>query len=130
MDLIGLGVSALPTGLFMPAGRVRRRSHGMQSSVDVAAALVAAPRIVVIRMELSVEWTHGTDLSPAAAWVIGMGAAVGVAVVVAIVAAIAMLRESTYGQWHEVEHAEPGAAADRGRMLFFGGSLSLGGPIR
>ena len=73
VDPIDLGISALATGLSMSAGLLGRRSLGMQLSVDVAAALVAALRIVVIRLELSAEWTHGTVLFSAAAWVVGMG---------------------------------------------------------
>jgi hypothetical protein len=104
MDPVGLGISAVPTGLLLAAGLVRRRSRGMQLSVAVVAALVAALRIAVIRMELSAEWTHGTGMFSAAAWVVGMGAAV----VVAIVAAVAVVRESAHGR--RVRHAEPGTA--------------------
>ena len=44
--------------------------------------------------------------------------------VVAIVAAVAVLRESTHGQWRPVEHAEPGGAADRGRVYAFMGNVA------
>jgi len=83
-DPIGLGISAVPTGLFVAAGLVLRRSPGMQLSVAVAAVLVACLRVVVIRTELAAEWTHGTGLFSAAAWIVGMAVAL-VAAIVAVV---------------------------------------------
>ena len=50
VDPIGLGISPRPTDLFMSAGCVCRRSLGMQLRVDVAAALMAAFWIAVIRI--------------------------------------------------------------------------------
>ena len=80
-----LAISLAPTGLFLVAGPVRRRSVGVQVSVAVAAALVAALRVSVIRIELSMDWTHGTGMYSAAAWAVGMAIA-GVAAIVATVA--------------------------------------------
>ena len=105
-----LAVSVAPTALFLAAGLAQRRSVGMLVSLAVAAALVAAMRVYVIRIELSAEWTHGTGLFAAVAWAIGMGVAVGVA----IVAAVAVALESARGRRGLVERAGPGAAADGG----------------
>ena len=112
VDPIGLGISPRPTDLFMSAGCVCRRSLGMQLRVDVAAALMAAFWIAVIRIELSAEWTHGTGLFLAAAWVVGN-----------VVSGCGRDRRGGRyvarvhsRQQHPVEHAEPSAAADLGRM--------------
>ena len=77
--------SVAPTVLFLAAGLARRRSVGMQLSMAVAAVLVAAMRVYVIRVELSAAWTHGTGLFSAVAWAIGTGVATGVAIVAASV---------------------------------------------
>ena len=87
-----LAISVAPTGLFLAAGLARRRSAGMQLSVAVAAMLVAAMRVYVIRVELSAAWTHGTGLFSAVAWAIGMGVAVGVTIVAAVVASLELAR--------------------------------------
>lgn len=96
-----LAASAAPTILLMAVGLARRRSTGTRLSVAVAAVLVAAVRVYVIRIEMSAAWTHGTGLFSAVAWAVGMGAAVGVA----IVAAVADSLESARRRWRPVEHA-------------------------
>jgi hypothetical protein len=99
-------LSTLPTGLFLASALLRRQSVGTQLAVTLAAGVVAALRVCVMRFELSSEWTHGTGLFSAVAWVVGAG----IAVVVAVVSAVAVAWEPARRQQRVVSRAEPGAA--------------------
>jgi hypothetical protein len=70
-----LAVSTLPTGLFLAAALLGRRSGRVQLAVAAAAVLVGVLRVMVIRGELAADWSSTTGLMSGAAWAIGMGVA-------------------------------------------------------